>query len=128
MDLLHIVAILAIAQFFFFGALVSRARGKYRIAAPAVGGHEGFDRMFRVQMNTLEQLVAFLPALFIAGQHWPNDWIAGAGVVYLIGRIVYWRAYVADPSKRSLGFLLTVLPTSLLLGAGLVGAVRHHAA
>lgn len=128
MNFLHIIAVLAIAQFFFFGALVGRARGQYGVKAPATSGHEGFDRMFRVQMNTLEQLVAFLPALFIAGQHWPNGWVAAAGVIYLIGRMVYWRAYVANPSQRSAGFLLTVLPTFALLGAGLVGALLHRAA
>ncbi len=127
MNYLHIVAILAIAQFFYFGVLVGQARGKYGIKAPAVSGHEGFDRAFRVQMNTLEQLVAFLPALFIAGLHWSNGWVAAIGVIYLIGRIVYWRSYVADPAKRGLGFLLTVLPTFALLAAGLVGAVLHPA-
>ncbi len=127
MNYLHIVAILAIAQFFFFGVLVGKARGKYGIKAPAVSGHEGFDRAFRVQMNTLEQLVAFLPALFIAGLHWSSGWVAAIGAIYLIGRIVYWRSYVADPAKRGLGFLLTVLPTFALLAAGLVGAVLHPA-
>ncbi len=127
MNYLHIVAILAVAQFFFFGVLVGRARGKYGVKAPAVSGAEGFDRAFRVQMNTLEQLVAFLPALFIAGLHWPNGWLAAIGAVYLIGRLVYWRSYVADPSRRGLGFVLTVLPTFALLGAGLVGALMHPA-
>lgn len=128
MNYLHIVAILAVLQFFFFGVLVGQARGKFGVKAPAVTGPEGFERAFRVQMNTLEQLVAFLPALFIAGQHWSNGLVAAIGVVYLIGRLIYWRSYVADPAKRGLGFGLTVLPTFVLLGAGLVGAVMHAAA
>lgn len=123
MHYVHIVAVLAILQFFFFGALVGRARKEYAVKAPATTGHELFDRAFRVQMNTLEQLVAFLPALLIAGMYWPQPIVASIGVVYLIGRFVYRQQYVADPSKRGPGFLLTVLPTfSLLLGC-LVGAI-----
>ena len=122
MNYIHIVAILAVLQFFWFGILVGRARGKYGVKAPTVSGHEQFERMFRVQMNTLEQLVAFLPALFIAGQHWSNGLVALIGLVYLGGRFVYWRSYVGDPAKRQLGFMLTVGPTFVLLIAGLIGA------
>ena len=127
MNYVHIVAVLAILQFFIFGILVGRARGQYGIHAPAVSGNEHFDRHFRVQMNTLEQLVGFLPALFIARQYWSNVLVAGIGVIYLIGRLVYRRSYLADPSKRGPGFLMTVIPTFTLLALGLIGAVFHSA-
>jgi uncharacterized membrane protein YecN with MAPEG domain len=120
---IHIVATLAIIQFFIFGILVGRARAKYGIKAPAISGNEGFERAFRVQMNTLEQLAGFLPALFIAAQYWPPMAVAAIGVVYLLGRIVYRRSYLNDPTKRQLGFLMTVVPTFILLGASLIGAV-----
>lgn len=123
MNYVHIVAVLAILQFFLFGVLVGRARKQYAIKAPATSGHELFERAFRVQMNTLEQLVAFLPALLIAGLYWPNPIIAGIGAVYLVGRFIYRQQYVADPSKRAAGFLLTVLPTFTLLGGCLIGAM-----
>jgi len=109
-----------------FGILVGRARAKYGVKAPAVNGNENFERAFRVQMNTLEQLVAFLPALFIAGQYWSKALVAAIGLIYLIGRFVYWRSYLADPSKRKTGFLLTVIPTFILLASGLIGALIHH--
>ncbi|MCO5120472.1 MAG: MAPEG family protein [Burkholderiaceae bacterium] len=128
MNYVHIVAVLAILQFFAFGIQVGRARGTYGIKAPATSGHELFERAFRVHMNTLEQLVAFLPALLIASLYWPNGIVAGIGVVYLIGRILYRRSYMADPARRALGFLLTVLPTFVLLAASLLGAVSRHAA
>ncbi|MEO7916213.1 MAG: MAPEG family protein, partial [Dokdonella sp.] len=91
MNFAHIVAVLAILQFFYFGILVGRARGKYAVHAPATSGHEGFDRIYRVQMNTLEQIVGFLPALLLASLYWPNAIIAGIGAVYLIGRFLYQR-------------------------------------
>jgi len=126
MNLVHIVALLAVAQFFQFGILVGRARVRYGVKAPAVTGHEHFERAFRVQMNTLEQLAGFLPSLFIAGQYWPGWLVAGIGAVYLIGRFVYRQAYIADPSKRQAGFVLTVTSTGLLMVLGLAGAVIHH--
>ena len=127
MNYVHIVALLAIAQFFLFGFLVGRARAKYGVKAPATSGNELFERAFRVHMNTLEQLVGFLPALLIAGLYWPNAVIGGIGAVYLIGRFLYGQSYVADPAKRGPGFLLTVVPTFVLLLAGLAGAVLRSA-
>lgn len=123
MNLVHIVALLAVVQFIVFSFLVGVAREKYGVKAPAISGHEGFERMFRVQMNTLEQLVCFLPSLLIAAIYWPGTYIAIIGVVYLVGRVLYWRSYVADPSTRSLGFILTLLPTLILLCAALIGAI-----
>ena len=125
MNYVHIIAALAILQYFFFGILVGRARGKYGIAAPATSGHEMFERAFRIQMNTLEQLVAFLPALLIASEYWSNAVIAGVGVVYIVGRFIYQKTYLADPKKRGLGFVLTVVPTFILLFASIVGAIMN---
>ena len=128
MNYVHIVAALAILQFFLFGVLVGRARARHGIKAPATSGHEQFDRAFRVHQNTLEQLVAFLPALLIASWYWPNAIIAGIGAVYLVGRFVYRSLYLADPAKRGFGFLLTVVPIFSLLAADIVGAITRHAA
>ena len=122
---IHIVALLAVMQFFYFGAKVGRARAQYGIKAPAVTGHEMFERAYRVQMNTLEQLVGFLPALLIAGAYWPQAVVAAIGAVYLIGRALYRHQYMQDPAMRAPGFALTVLPTAILLLAGLVGAIAR---
>lgn len=125
MNYVYIVALLALVQFIVFSMLVGQARVKYGVVAPAMTGNEHFERAVRVQMNTLEQLICFLPALLIAAVYWPQGYVAAAGVVYLVGRTLYRQAYVADPAKRGLGFLLTFLPTTLLVLAGLVGAVMH---
>jgi len=108
-----------------FGALVGRARGRYGVKAPAVSGNEIFERYFRVQMNTLEQLVMLLPALWVAAafSFIAYYWIALIGLLYLVGRILYLRGYVADPKKRELGFLLSSLPISALIVIDLVGVI-----
>jgi uncharacterized MAPEG superfamily protein len=123
MALVEIVTLLALLQFVVFGALVGRARGTYGVHAPAVSGHEMFERYYRVQMNTLEVLVVFLPSVWLAALHWPPIWAAGIGAIYLVGRVLYFRAYVTEPAKRGTGFILSLGPAVVLLLGGLVGAV-----
>jgi len=123
MNPVHLVALLAVAQFFAFGILVGRARTQYGVKPPAMAGHAMFERALRVQMNTLEQLACFLPCLLIAGQYWPGAVVAGIGAVYLVGRQLYRQRYVADPATRGSGFLLTVLPTFVLFALGIIGAL-----
>ena len=124
MNLVDLVAVAAIIQFLAYGFLAGRARAKYGVRAPAVTGHELFERAFRVQMNTMELMVAFLPALYLASKHWPSGYVASCGVVYIVGRLVYRRAYLAGPERRSVGFLLSVVPIFVLLLAALAGIFR----
>ncbi|MES2017777.1 MAG: MAPEG family protein [Pseudomonadota bacterium] len=123
MHYVDLVAVIAVLQFFIFTILTGNARSKAGLKAPAVTGHEGFERMYRVQMNTLETLIAFLPALILAAKYWSGPWVAGVGIVYVIGRHLYWRAYISEPSKRGLGFMLSMIPTLLLILLVLVGVI-----
>lgn len=120
---IDLVAALAVLQFFAFGIMVGGARSKYDVKAPATSGHPMFDRLYRVQMNTLELLVGLLPAMYLAARYWSPNWIAAGGVVYLVGRIIYLRAYTKDPASRALGFGLSIFPVLTMLGATVVGAV-----
>ena len=119
-----IVGLLAIVQLVVFGMLVGRARGQYGIAAPATTGHPVFERYYRVQMNTIETLLVFLPGLWLAARYWPPVFATILGAIYLIGRLLYLKTYVADPKKRGPGFALSMFPAMALVLAGLVGAIR----
>jgi uncharacterized MAPEG superfamily protein len=124
MELVALVIVLALAQFFTFGILVGRARGLYGVKAPATTGHEVFERWFRVHYNTMEILVLFVPSIWLFGLYVSPQIGAALGVVYLIGRVLYVRSYVRDPAARGGGFGLSMLPTLILLvGAG-IGAAR----
>ena len=123
---IHLVALLVLVQYLLFGALVGRARGKYGVHAPATTGNEVFERYYRVQMNTLELMVVLLPAMWIAAAYWDPRWVAAAGAVYLVGRLVYLRAYTSNPASRALGFMLSVAPISVLLVAALIGVVLNR--
>ncbi len=118
-----IVMVLALVQFYGFGFAVGRARVRHGVPAPATTGDPVFERYFRVQMNTLEQLVAFLPAIWLFAQFIDPHWAAALGAVYLLGRQLYFMGYVKDPKSRSLGFGLTVLPIFIMLGGVLYAAV-----
>ena len=119
----ELVTCLALIQYLVFAALVAKARGQYGVKAPAVVGHEMFERFYRVQMNTLELLIVFVPSVWLAARYWSPALMAGIGAVYLLGRVIYLRSYTKDPASRGIGFLLSLGPTALLLLAGLVGAV-----
>jgi glutathione S-transferase len=124
MAYVDIVTALALLQFIVFGFKVGRARGRYGVKAPAISGNETFERYFRVQQNTLEQLIVFLPGLYLFSHYYSPLVAAGIGVIYLIGREVYAMTYVQDPAKREIGYGLTFLPTVILVLGGLFGAVR----
>ena len=125
MAYVDIVTALALLQFLVFGFKVGQARGRYGVKAPAVTGNEIFERHFRIQQNTLEQLIVFLPGLYLFSRYFSPLVAAVLGVIYLVGREVYSAGYVKDPAKRSAGFGLSFLPTVILVLGGLIGAVRN---
>ena len=97
---------------------VGRARGKYQVKAPAVTGHELFERAYRIQLNTIENVLLFLPALWLYALYCSDAGAGGAGVIWLLARAWFAISYQVNPAKRGPGFLI-----SMLVVAGLwVGA------
>ncbi len=103
---------------------VVRAHGKYKIYAPAMSGHPALERAVRVQDNTLEQLVAFLPAMWIFAWYGNPRWAAIACGVWIAGRIIYAIGYWADEKKRSTGFMIAFAALVIVWIAALVSVVR----
>jgi hypothetical protein len=122
MHLVYIVMGLALVQYMYFAIAVGGARGRFGVKAPATSGHEVFERYFRVQMNTLELIVVLMPALPLFAYYVDANIAAGLGLVYIIGRFMYFRGYVTDPAKRGPGFGLSLLPIAVLLLGGIIGA------
>jgi uncharacterized membrane protein YecN with MAPEG domain len=124
MAYVHLVIVLALLEFLLFGYAVGRARTRYKVPAPAMSGHEVFDRYFRAQMNTLEQLVVFLPSLWLFA-HYINAWAAVAlGLLFIVGRALYFRGYVQAAESRHAGFVLSAIPNVTLLIGALIGVSR----
>jgi glutathione S-transferase len=110
-----LVSLLAILFYFFTSTRVARARAKYKIAAPAIAGNADFERVFRVQMNTLEWMPIFLPSLWLFAIYVSDVWAAVCGMVWIVGRIVYMLGYEQAAPRRSPGFLIQSLPCAVLL-------------
>jgi glutathione S-transferase len=120
------VTVLAVAFYFYSAFRVGNLRGKHNIKAPACSGHPEFDRAFRVQMNTLEQLGIFLPLLWIA-TFYPIVWAFVpplVGLVWVTGRIVYMQTYMADPEKRLAGAGICGLCDLILLILAVAGVAK----
>src|ERR1700748_1506822 len=124
-----VVTVLAVLLGIYTMMLVGRMRGKHGVHAPAVTGAPEFERAFRVQMNTLEQYVMFLPVLWLATVY-PvlSGYLApGLGLIWLVGRVLYVRGYMAEAAKRSSGFLIAGVALLALLAClwlSIVGIVH----
>ncbi len=117
-----LVTLLAVLFYFYTSAQVARARIKYGVKLPAISGNADFERVFRVQMNTLEWLPIFLPSLWLFAIY-ISDWIAAAiGLVWIAGRIAYLIGYSQAAAKRGPGFGIQALAASVL-AAGALGAI-----
>lgn len=120
---IHLIILLALLQLFVFAQLTGMARLKYKVAAPAVTGNENFERYYRVQMNTIELIILFVPSIYIASIYWSPYLMASLGVIYLMGRVLYFFAYTRG-KNRAAGYLMSLIPTLVFIVAGIAGVIR----
>jgi uncharacterized membrane protein YecN with MAPEG domain len=117
-----LVTLLAILFYFFTAMNVSRSRTKTGVKAPAMAGHPDFERAFRIQMNTLEWMPIFLPALWLFAIYVGDAIAAGIGAIWIIGRIVYFIGYSKAAAKRGPGFMIQGV-AAIALWVGALGAL-----
>ena len=123
MELVAIITVLALMQFVYFGIRVGQMRGIHEVKAPDMTGNPEFMRMFRIHQNTMEQLVVFVPALWIFAHYWDPKWGAAIGVIYIASRFVYYLGYLKDPKDRGRGFGIGFVAITVLLVGAIAGAV-----
>jgi glutathione S-transferase len=126
MELTGIVIGIALIEYIVIVFLCGQSRARSGVAAPAISGDLEFERYFRVQQNTLEQLVVFLPAMWLFGVYVSGPVGAGLGLVFVVGRALYARGYYRDPAQRGPGFGLTILANVTLAIGGTVGAAISY--
>jgi len=123
-----LITCLAVAVYFSTGILVAKARTAHGIKAPATTGHPDFERVFRVQMNTLEAMPMMLPSLWLFAIYVSDPIAAAIGLVWIAGRILYIATYTKAADKRGPGFGIQAFATmALWLGAtgGIVWRLVH---
>jgi glutathione S-transferase len=118
-----LVTAIALVVYLVITLNVGRARVKYKVKPPIMTGEPEFERVLRVQQNTLEQLVLFLPALWLFAVYVSPAWGAGIGALWILGRIAYAWGYYQAAEKRGPGFGISFLAVFALLLGGLIGII-----
>jgi len=117
-----LVTCLAIAFYFFTSVRVAKAHAIFGVKLPAMTGHPDFERVYRVQMNTLEWMPIFLPSLWLFAIYISDPIAAALGMVWIAGRILYLIGYSKAVEKRSPGFAVQAIAV-IILWAGALGVI-----
>ena len=120
-----LVTCLSIALYFFTSLRVSMARAAFGIKPPAISGDPGFERVFRVQMNTLEWMPIFLPSVWLFAIYVSDPIAALIGLVWIVGRILYMTGYSQAPEKRRRGFGIQATAAVVLWAGAIFGIIGH---
>jgi uncharacterized membrane protein YecN with MAPEG domain len=123
MEFVALVTLLLLCQYVIFMGMCGKARAQSGIVAPAVTGDETFERAYRVQMNTVEQLVIALPAMWVSAMYFIPMVAAALGLVFFVGRMMYRVSYMKDPESRGPGMIIGFLANIALIITGLWGVV-----
>jgi uncharacterized MAPEG superfamily protein len=115
------IILIALLQFIFFTGRAGFSRGKYDIKAPKTVGNERWERIFRIQQNSMEQLVIFIPAMLIFSLYVSATWVLLPGILFIVGRHIYSRLYLESPENRGPGMVLSLLSNIALVIGGLIG-------
>ena len=125
MSYIILVTVALLIQYTYFSMSAGMERVKADIKAPATTGDETFERKLRVQMNTLEQLIITIPAMWICGIYFRADVAAILGLIFLVGRFIFSAAYINEPASRSKGMIIGFLANMALLVCCLITAITH---
>jgi glutathione S-transferase len=123
-----IVTLLAVLLYFFIATRVAAAHGKFNVKLPAMIGNPDFERVYRVHMNTLEWAPIFLPLLWLCAIYFSDIAAAVVGLIWIGGRILYYRGYTEAVEKRVPGFLIQSSACGLLLVGAVAGIVMRLSA
>jgi glutathione S-transferase len=119
-----LVTLLTAAVYFWMATRVARAHQKMGILAPVMTGDPVLERTIRAHLNTLEWLPIFLPSLWLFAIYWNSNVAAALGLVWLVGRIVYFVGYVSEARKRFPGFFVQSCAAAVLL-IGAIGRIAY---
>ena len=119
------VALLVVIFYFFIATRVPLARRKFNVQLPAITGHPDFERVFRAHQNTLEWMPTFLLPLWLCAFYFSDAGAAILGVVWIVGRAVYYVGYTREVKGRIPGFFVQSIACLLLIIGAIVGMVMR---
>jgi glutathione S-transferase len=118
-----LVTVLAVLFYFYTAYGVTAARQKYGVRAPAISGNPDFERVFRVQANTLEWMPIFLPLLWLFAFYVSDVWAAVFGLIWIGGRSFYMVSYSEAADRRGTGFGIQAAACGVLLIGAVIGII-----
>ena len=121
MEYTFIIILIALLQYLFFVGRTGFSREKYGVKAPKTVGHDVWERIFRVQQNTMEQLIIFIPGRLLFSQYVGVVWALIPGLAFVIGRQIYSHLYVKDPASRGPGMIMSFFANIALVIGSLIG-------
>lgn len=121
MEYVYLAILIGLIEYIAFVGLVGAGRGKFNVAAPATTGNPEWERLYRIQQNTLEQLMLFIPGIYGFAHFVSTGWAVGIGSIYLVGRMVYFFGYRQAADKRGIGAVMSVVPNIVLVVGALIG-------
>jgi uncharacterized membrane protein YecN with MAPEG domain len=124
MELVYGTILLALLEYIVMAGLVGRARAKTGVRAPAMTGHPEFERANRVHVNTLENLIIFVPAVWIFATYVSALYAAILGALFVVARVLYAIGYLQAAEKRAIGAGITGIVNIVLVVGGLIGIAR----
>ena len=123
MENASLIILIALLQYLFFTMRVGINRKTYQVLPPKVSGNESWERLFRVQQNTMEQLVIFIPSTFLFAFYVSSSWVLLPGVLFILGRQFYSHLYINNPASRLPGMAITLLANVILVLGSPVGVI-----
>ncbi len=124
MEYATLIVLLALLQYVWFTVRVGMTRGKYEVNAPACKGDENWERLFRIQQNTMEQLIMLIPASYAFAYYLSPVWVLVPGTAFILGRFLYSATYLKDPKTRGPGMGLTLAANAVLILGALFGLLK----
>ena len=115
------VTLISMLVYIWMATRVGAARARHEVPAPLMTGPDEFNRVLRVQENTMETLILFLPVLWLYALTISDLYAAAIGVFFPIGRILYALGYYAASDKRGKGFMIGFVATIILLFGSIIG-------
>lgn len=122
METAVLLIMLALIQYMVIAMIVASTRDKYGVHAPNTVGNPIWERLYRMQMNTMEQLIIFIPSVLAFAYFISSKWVLLPGITYLIGRLIYYRLYYKN-ANRIVGFSMTFASNIALVAGSLIGAI-----
>ncbi len=121
MEYVYLMILIALLEYLTFVGIVGGSRAKFGVEAPAMSGNVEWECLLRIQQNTAEQLILFIPGIYLFALLVSPLWAAVLGVVFVVGRVLYYLGYSRDPEKRGPGVVLSIVPNAVLVVGALVG-------